>query len=398
MQLIEVKNAKDIESFFAVPFTIYAGDKNWVPYLRQDIEKIFDPATNKIYGEGGEAIRWILKNDEGKTIGRVAAFVNPRVVDTTSFKTGGMGFFECINDEKAAFLLFDACKKWLEERGMEAMDGPVNFGDRNMFWGCMTSNFDEPPVYQMNYNPSYYVDFFEKYGFGTYFNQYVYWRSLEVSAQAIFHRKYNQMKDDPNFEFRDINGMHLDQVAEDFRIVYNGAWGGHSHFKEITESAAKKLMKSLKPVVDRDIILFIYYKKEPIAFFVNIPELNQIFKYVNGDLNLVGKLKFVYNKWKNPPTRMLGLVFGVVKEWQGKGIDAALIVFGEKSIIDKKKYKDTVLTWIGDFNPKMIKIAENLGTTLWRSYKTYRYQFDRSLPFERAPIVGETEEKGAKKA
>ena len=398
MQLIEVKNAKDIESFFAVPFTIYAGDKNWVPNLRQDIEKIFDPATNKIFAEGGEAIRWILKNNEGKTIGRVAAFVNPRVVDTTSFKTGGMGFFECINDEKAAFLLFDACKKWLEERGMEAMDGPVNFGDRNMFWGCMTSNFEEPPVYQMNYNPAYYADFFEKYGFGTYFNQYVFWRSLEVSAQPIFHRKYNQLKDDPNFEFRDINGMELDQVAEDFRTVYNGAWGGHSHFKEISESAAKKLMKSLKPVLDRDIILFIYYKKEPIAFFVNIPELNQIFKYVNGDLNLVGKLKFLYNKWKNPPTRMLGLVFGVVKEWQGKGIDAALIVFGEKSIIDKKKYKDMVITWVGDFNPKMIKIAENLGTTLWRSFKTYRYQFDRSLPFERAPIVGETAEKGQEKA
>jgi hypothetical protein len=206
------------------------------------------------------------------------------------------------------------------------------------------------------------------------------------------------LKDDPNFEFRDINGMELDQVAEDFRTVYNGAWGGHSHFKEISESAAKKLMKSLKPVLDRDIILFIYYKKEPIAFFVNIPELNQIFKYVNGDLNLVGKLKFLYNKWKNPPTRMLGLVFGVVKEWQGKGIDAALIVFGEKSIIDKKKYKDMVITWVGDFNPKMIKIAENLGTTLWRSFKTYRYQFDRSLPFERAPIVGETAEKGQEKA
>ena len=397
MQLIEVKNAKEVNAFFMVPFTIYAGDKNWIPYLRQDIEKIFDPIKNKIYGEGGEAIRWILKNAEDKIIGRVAAFINPRVVDTTTFKAGGMGYFECINDEKAAFILFDACKKWLEERGMEAMDGPINYGDRNMFWGCMTSNFEEPPVYQMNYNPPYYVDFFEKYGFGTYFNQYVYWRSLEESAQAVFHRKYNLMKDDANFEFRDINGVHLDQVAEDFRTVYNGAWGGHSHFKEISATAAKKLMKSLKPIVDRNIILFIYYKKEPIAFFVNIPELNQIFKYVNGDLNVIVKLKFLYNKWKNPPTRMLGLVFGVVKEWQGKGIDAALIVFGQKSIIDKKKYKDTVLTWIGDFNPKMIKIAENLGTTLWRSYKTYRFQFDRGLPFERAPSVGELSEKDQEK-
>jgi hypothetical protein len=64
-----------------------------------------------------------------------------------------------------------------------------------------------------------------------------------------------------------------------------------------------------------------------------------------------------------------------------------MIVFAEKTIVPVGVYDDTVLTWIGDFNPKMIKVAENLGTTLWRTLQTYRYQFDRSLPFERAPVV-----------
>ena len=35
--------------------------------------------------------------------------------------------FECIDDLKAAFLLFDTCRDWLTDRGMEAMDGPDQF-------------------------------------------------------------------------------------------------------------------------------------------------------------------------------------------------------------------------------------------------------------------------------
>jgi hypothetical protein len=387
MKLYEVKTKDDIKEFHRVVSIIYKNNPNWVAYLENDIEKVFNVKHNKLYAEGGESIRWILKDDNGQLIGRVAAFVNPRTKNTTPLTTGGMGFFECINDKAAAFYLFDNCKNWLEDRGMEAMDGPINFGDRNQFWGCMTSNFDNPAVYQMNYNPEYYSVLFEEYGFGTYFNQLVFWRSLREPTQAIFHRKYQQVKDNPDLVIKNIHGVKLSKVAEDFRTVYNGAWGGHSHFKPMPASTAQKIMSSLKPIIDRDIILFVYHKGEPIAFYVNIPELNELFKHVNGKMNWWGIIKFLFYKYTTKRKRMIGLVFGVVKAWQGKGIEAALIVHGEKFIVDKLKYEDTVLTWIGDFNPKMLHVTENLGASLWRTYKTYRFQFDRTIPFERAPIV-----------
>ena len=50
-----------------------------------------------------------------------------------------MGFFECINDESVAFAMFDKCKAWLQERGMEAMDGPINFGERDRWWGLVVA-------------------------------------------------------------------------------------------------------------------------------------------------------------------------------------------------------------------------------------------------------------------
>ena len=387
MKLIPVTDRKTRDAFHALPFRIYRDDPHWVPHLMQDIEKVFSPESNKLFTEGGESIRWILTDEQDQVIGRVAAFLNPRTANLGSIKTGGVGFFDCINDTKAAAQLFDACKDWLKERGLEAMDGPINFGDRDRFWGCQITNWEEGPIYPMNYNPPYYQALFEDYGFEVYFRQFMYWRSVREKAQAIFHRKYNQLKGDPDFGVRNIRGMDLKQVAEDFRTVYNAAWGGHSHFKEMSSQAAQKIMKALAPALDPDIVIFAYHAGKPIGFYVSLPELNQIFRHVNGNLNLWGKLKYLWHKKRRTADRMTGIVFGVVREWQGKGVEASMIVFAEETIVKAGIYRDTVLTWIGDFNPKMIKVAENLGTTLWRTLHTYRYQFDRNRPFERAPVV-----------
>jgi len=387
MRLIEVKDAGHIKRFHRVPYSIYRNDPHWIPHLRQDIEKVFDRQRNKLYKEGGDAVRWILTDASGNDIGRVAAFVNPRTLGSKGMKAGGMGFFECIDDLSASAVLMNACRDWLQSKGMEAMDGPINFGDRNQYWGCQVSNWDEPPIYPMNYNPPYYSRLFEDYGFGIYFEQYMYWRSVTEKAQPIFHRKYHQLKSDPDFRVSTIRGRKLEDVAEDFRTVYNAAWGGHSHFKEMSSEAARKVFKALGPAIDPDIVFFAYHGKQPVGFYISIPELNQIFRHVNGNLDTLGKLKFLWHKWRKTTNRMTGIVFGVVKEWQGKGVEAAMIVYAEETIIPAGIYKDTVLTWIGDFNPKMIKVAQNLGTTLWRTLYTYRYQFDRTLPFERAPVA-----------
>jgi len=385
MQLIEIRNRSEVKNFHHVPFIIYKNASQWIAHLRQDVDKVFDPQKNKLFKEGGQAIRWVLSNDNGELIGRVAAFFHPATAASFDQPTGGMGFFECIDNKQAAYLLFDACKNWLQAKGMEAMDGPVNFGDRSQFWGLQVDNFDKPPVYPLNYHHSYYKAFFESYGFKDYFKQFIFWRDITIPAQPIFVRKYNQLKDNADFSMKNIRGMSTEKVAADFREVYNGAWAGLEHFKEMKPETALKLLRAMKPAIDPDIVIFIYHQNKPIAFYINLPELNQIFKYVNGNLNWWGKLIFAYHKLKKTPTRMTGVVFGVVKEFQGKGLEAALIVYAEKTVVPQGHYKDTVLSWIGDFNPKMIRLTENLGATLYQTFITYRYLFDPNAEFKRAP-------------
>ncbi|MFZ6052415.1 hypothetical protein [Halocola ammonii] len=385
MDIIQVANRKSEKEFFELPWFIYANDPNWIPHLVQDEKKVFDPSKNKMFRHG-TANRWILKSEEGKVVGRIAAFVNKKYSKSMKQPTGGIGFFECIDDQEAANHLFDTAKSWLEGQGMEAVDGPINFGEKNMFWGLLIENFTSPNSYGMNYHPPYYKRLFENYGFKVYYNQLVYKRDLLIPAQEIFVRKYKALMADPEFSVGDIRGKDLETVAEDFRTVYNNAWAGAHGFKEMSALQAKKVMQSLKPIIDKKIIVFAYHNQKPIAFYVNIPELNEIFKHVNGNLNLWGKLIFLYHKLKKTPTTMVGIVFGVDRDYHGKGVEGALIAWAGDNLVPNSNYTETILTWIGDFNPKMMHVAENLGAEVFRKLATYRYLFDREKPFERIPL------------
>ncbi|MEO7081173.1 MAG: hypothetical protein ABIY71_06580 [Flavobacteriales bacterium] len=393
MKIVEATEGKPLHDWMRVPWRIYANDTNWVPHLKQDVEKVFDPEKNKLLQarpdrKPGAIKRWVLYDDAGKAAGRIAAFIDPKTAWSDKQQpTGGCGFFECIEDQKAANLLFDTARDWLKAHGLEAMDGPVNLGERNMFWGLLIENYKDLPIYGTNYNPPYYVQLFETYGFQIYFKQLFFKRSAITPVQPIFHRKYKQFQEDPDITVRDVRGMSSEKLAEDFRTVLNAAWVDHENFKPMPKEVALKTIKQMKPVMDPRIVVFVYHKDKPIAFFVNLPELNEIFCYVDGNLNWLGKLKFLWHKWKGTAKTMTGIVFGVVKEWQGKGVEGVMIVHTSKWLMETGRYNDTVLTWIGDFNPKMLRVCESLGASNYRTLATYRYLFDRSKPFERLPLI-----------
>lgn len=387
MHLIEVNDKKTRKEFLMLPVSLYKNDKNWIRPLDNDIESVFDPRQNK-YFRHGEAIRWILVDDRNKTIGRVAAFIDRKASKKNDQPTGGMGFFECVEDKNASFLLMDKCKEWLQSKGMEAMDGPINFGDRDRWWGLLVDGFYEPN-YCMPYNFSYYQKFFEEYGFQLYFKQFTYARKVKEGGLSDKVRaKAERIMSNPSYSFRHIEKKNIARYVEDFRTIYNKAWVKHSGVNEMTKVQAESIFRKLKPVIDENILMFAYYENEPVAFFLNLPELNQIFKHVNGKLNLIGKLKFLYHKYRKTCTKMFGVVFGVVPEHQGKGVEAAIVyALSDFAWSEKCKYLDIEMNWIGDFNPKMMRVAEDVGGKIIKTHHTYRLLFDPTREFKRAPSI-----------
>jgi hypothetical protein len=208
-------------------------------------------------------------------------------------------------------------------------------------------------------------------------------KELVPKAMEKAQRVFNN----PDYSFRHIRLKELELYTEHFRTVYNNAWGNHKGVATLSERGAKHIMKQMKPIIDERIMWFGYYKDEPVAFFIMLPEVNQIFKHLNGKFDWIAKLKFLYYKWTGSCKKMLAVVFGVVPEHQSRGLDSAIAEYVRIFLIDGTPYTSVELNWIGDFNPKMMRVAEQIGGTLSKTHITYRKLFDETKEFKRHPIL-----------
>ena len=388
MTIRAVSTPKDAREFLMLPVRLYKDTVTWIRPLDKDVESVFDPELNKTFRHG-ECIRWILLDDQGQTIGRVAAFINKKTVKKGNDQpTGGLGFFECIDNQEAAFKLLDTCREWLQERGMEAMDGPVNFGSRDRWWGLLIEGFDKEPNYQCNFNFPYYQRFFEAYGFQVYFYQLTFHRTIEGPLSPKLWAKSDRLANDSNYAFRYLRKDEMAKLPEYILTVYNRAWANRSENPELSIAQARLLVKQMKPIMDRKLLYFGFYKDEPVSFFLSLPEINQLLKYVDGKLNLLGKLKFLWHQLRGTNRKAFGILFGVVPEHQAKGLDGAMVLNMRRVLQDEyKRYDEYEMNWIGDFNPKMIVVVEQVGGKVCKRHATYRKLFDETKPFRRAPIL-----------
>ncbi len=385
MHLVEVTDKKTAAEFIQIAVQINKSNPAYIRPLDNEVNEVFDPLKNKFFNHG-EPKRWILLNEEGITIGRIAAFINSKYINKgTDFITGGIGFFDCINDQAAANILFDAAKQWLISKGAVAMDGPINFGDRDKWWGLLVEGFDSEPIYGMSFNPSYYEALFDAYGFKNYYNQYYYTMVVDDPYPARFTERHARFKAKPDYQAKHAKLNEIEKYANDFATVYNLAWAQHGEAKEISNEQVLKLFKKMKPIMDERTIWFAYFKEEPIAMFINIPDLNQYFKYFNGKLGWFQKLQLVWMKWRGSNKRLTGMAFGVVPKFQALGVDSFLIKECGQFVQGKGWYDMYEMGWAGEWNPKMINIYKSLGGKQSRRLVTYRHLFDPSQNFERHP-------------
>lgn len=386
MKIIEVNSKAEKADFLNVARVIYKNDTVWVCPPDKDINSIFNPKTN-VYYSHGDACRWILKDANNKLIGRIAAFINENKQELEDQPTGGIGFFECIEDEKAAFMLFDTAKAWLEERKMEAMDGPINFGETDKYWGLLVDGFIHP-CYEVNYNPPYYQKYFENYGFKTYFKQEGFHLDISKGISERFLKIASWVAKKPGYEFKHFRWKNEDKFINDFCEVFNVAWATFKEdFKPLKPEYVKRTLKKAKVILEEEFIWIAYYENEPIAIYLMYPDVNQIFKYLNGKLHPINLLRFLYLKKKKTMTRARGVLMGVKPKFQGLGIESAFIFHINEVMKKKPQFTEIEFSWVGDFNPKMRKIFIAVGSESVKHYITYRYLFDRNKEFKRFPIM-----------
>lgn len=385
IDLIEVKDRKTSADFLDVARVIYKGDENWVCPLDNDIENIFNPDKNTYFAHG-IAIRWVLKNDLGKLVGRISAFIDYNSVHNEDQAIGCCGFFECIDDQDTANILFDTAKKWLKAKDIEVMEGPVNFGENDKFWGLLIDGFIQPS-YSVAYNPPYYQNLFESYGFKTYYKQEGFHFDVQKPIPERFKKIAERLVSKPEYSFDHFKFKESEKFVSDFTEVFNIAWSDFKKdFEPLSTDYVRKFLYDAKAIIEEKFIWLAYSEGKPIAIYLMIPDVNQIFKQFNGKLNLWNKLRLLYAVKTKKMTRAIGLLMGVIPKFQRKGIESAFILHLEEVFKKMPHYSELEFSWVGDFNPPMRKLWLAVGAEPAKHYITYRYLFDRNAEFKRYPI------------
>jgi len=386
MIIVPVSDKQTKKQFHDTARKIYKDSKYWICPLDDAIDKIFDPKRNVFFNHG-DAMRWILKDDNGNLIGRIGAFINEKKAHNFEQPTGGTGFFECINDQEAANKLFDTAKNWLTKRGMEAMDGPINFGENDNFWGLLVEGFNKSPAYGMNYNLPYYQKLFENYGFQFYFEQVTNELDLTKKFPDRFWKIANWVIKKPGFSFEHFKYKDAAKYIDNLKEVYDDAWKYHENFTPINKDDVYNSLEEAKPILVEDFVWFAYHEGEPIAFFIMFPDFNQILQHFNGKISGLNILKFLWLKNQKTMTRARVTIMGVKPKFQRMGIESGIFWHLNEAMKNHPEYKELELSWVGDFNPKMQRIHQAVGSEFSKRHYTYRKLFHAKKEVNRSSII-----------
>ena len=369
--IIQVHDKASWNLFHQVQNQVYKNDSKFIFPIKKEIETILSQENAQCF---------VYLNSDGTPVGRIAAFFDKEKNKSLIHPLGGIGFFECVHDEKIAGELFKTAENYLSEKGIQVIEGPVNFGERDRYWGLLTDGFF-PPLYQENYHPEYYRKFFDHHGYKP-FEQIITFKG--ISSAIPFDRMKavaQRIRERYPVEIKKLDYTHLDQFASDFAEVYNASFSKFAHFKPLVAEKVAEFMKQAKPIVDTELACIAYFENKPAGFIALYPDINPFLKGLKGDLSGWNVIQFLLRKNLARTFNAKGMGFGIHPEYQSKGI-FALLLDHLSTPRNVKKYPQMFLAGIRAHNKEIISMYSKMEVEKNRIHHTYRKHLVSGIPFE----------------
>ena len=364
---LEIRSAAtppDFKRFVDLPYRLYKGDPLWVPPLKDDVRLLFNRTKNPFF-EHAEVESFLAWKD-GRVVGRIAAIDNRAHNEFHGDKVGFFGFFECEDDFEAAVALFDRAQEWVRARGKDTLRGPMNFST-NDDCGSLIEGFDTPPAIMMPHNPPYHAGLYAAGGFAKEKDLVAYWYDGGVLPERMT-RGIELVRRRKGITVRSLDMKRYDAEVALIRTIYNDAWERNWGFVPMTEKEIGHMAEQLKPVVVPDLIVFAEIRGEPVAFGLGLPDFNVALKHAHGELFPFGFLSILWHKRSIHRARILTL--GVRAGYRASGIDALLIAELYNRCVARGIPKGE-FSWILEENLGMRRPLENLGATVYKTYRVY---------------------------
>ena len=355
--------------FVNLPWRLYKDDPNWVPPLKMDMHNTLNPKHNALLRLGPNC--FFLAEREGRIVGRIGCGVDRLLNKAKGMEMGYITLLECEQDYAIAKLLFDVATGFLRRHGAELATGPQSPSNGDDYRALLIDGFDSPPVFLNSYNPPWYRDYLEKYGFTKHFDRYAYWVDLTEPIPERLQRGVAVAEKRFRFTVRPINMRDIPGEAAKIKVIADKATP--EEWPDMISPSMEEIMAEfakLKPVVVPELALIAETENgEPVGMGVSVPDYNQVIKKINGKLFPFGWLRFLLGKKHIDTIRVFAIM--IVPDYHRRGVSAALYL---KTLEAAKAmgYTGADCSSIHEFNVAMNRDAQGAGARLWKTFRVFQ--------------------------
>jgi hypothetical protein len=365
--VVPVANRRQKKAFLEYPWQLYRDDPNWVPPLRMDQKELVGYSYHPFYIRN--RVQTFLAYRDNRVCGRIAAIVNHDHIDYQKERRGFFGFFECENDAEAAHALFDAARAWLAQQGMESIRGPAN-PSFNHVMGTLVEGFDTPPTFMMSYNPPYYGELIEGYGFRKSQDLYAFWADAEMlpASQKKHWPIADQICERFNIRVRPLSKKRFRQDIREFLSIYNQSLKNNWGFSPMSDEALEYMARVFRYVLVPELVVGAEIDGRLVGIVLALPDYNPRIKQIDGRLLPFGFLRLLVGRRRIKKVRIIAA--NVLPEYQLMGV-ALVLMRAITPLGLTSGIREVEFSWVAESNSLSRGSLEKGGAKRVKTYRMY---------------------------
>lgn len=362
---------QDLRDFVEVPNRLYADDPHYRVQLMMERLEHLDVKKNPYFKHATHQFFIAYQNDE--PVGRISAQIDDLAQKDKTPRLGHFGFVDA-RDASILQALLDKAEDWLRQQKVKTITGPYSLSINDEA-GLLVEGFDSAPYMMMNYAPHWVGDALEAHGYRQAKDLLAFHMRTNQDIPAAGRRIANKAAEHPEVSLRTLDKKHMKRDLDIVLKIFNEAWAENWGFVQMTADEIAYTARSMKPLIQPDLVWIAEIENEPTAMIVALPNLNEALDGLGGRLFPFGWLKLLWRlKVKKMKTARI-LLMGVRKDQHNGFLGGALAVTVMERLhasLYANGYKDTELSWVLDDNAPMIRLIKGSGARFSKRYRIYQ--------------------------
>lgn len=364
---IDPGSRKQLRRFIDFPYKLYKKVRQWAPPLKRGLRKMLREGSG-MQLSGGEHVLLMVMRD-GKDAGRVLVGVNRVKNEQRKLNEGYFSLFECIDDSEAARTLMSEAEKYLRSWGVDSFTGPVSPTNGDDYRGVIIEGFERMPAVNTAYTMSYYPRLMQELGYTKYLDFYAFDLEFDESQVVRVRRMVERRAARQGVEVRPIDLSDIKGEAKVVHEIFAGAMLAHwDHLEIPTYEQIYEEFSGLSDLLDPNLALIARVNGKPAGFVAGIPDYNEVLCHLDGELDLIGAVKFLIYRRRIKRARMF-MQF-VLPEYQGTSVTAALYLALYNGYT-KGGYSQMESSTIAEFNAASLASVTGVGFRRSRTYRIF---------------------------